>query len=73
LTSADDTLPQRACDEQLPDGPSAGHVWHRNELVTDYYRTRQWDLKSGVPLRETLIDLNLAGVADDLIKDGILS
>lgn len=73
LTTTDDTLPQRAREEQLPDGPSAGHVWHRDELITDYYRARNWDTENGVPLQRTLIDLNLAGVADDLIKDGILS
>jgi aldehyde:ferredoxin oxidoreductase len=73
LTTADDTLPPRARDEELPDGPSAGHVWHRNELVADYYRARRWNRDSGVPLRSTLADLNLAGVADDLAAEGILS
>jgi len=73
LTADDDTLPQRARDEELPDGPSAGHVWHRDELVADYYRVRHWDADNGIPLQSTLIDLDLGDVADDLVADGILT
>jgi aldehyde:ferredoxin oxidoreductase len=72
FTAEDDTLPPRLRDEPLPDGPSAGHVWHRDALVGDYYRARGWDEKSGVPHRATLERLALASVADDLEREGLL-
>ena len=67
-----DTLPKRLRTTGISDGPSAGHVWHRDELVEDYYRVRKWDLKTGVPLRATLEALDLVKVADDLAREGIL-
>jgi aldehyde:ferredoxin oxidoreductase len=72
LTAADDTLPGRVRREALPDGPSAGHLWQRDELVQDYYRARGWDAATGVPLRPTLERLNLEAVADDLEREGLL-
>ena len=32
----------------------------------DYYKIMGWDLKTGKPYRKTLVDLDLADVADDL-------
>lgn len=72
LTAADDTLPARVLREPIPDGPSAGHVWHRDLLVRDYYRARGWDEQSGIPRRETLARLGLAAVAEDLAREGLL-
>ena len=49
------------------DGPAAGvsvqPVW--DEMLANYYRLMDWDEK-GVPTRETLADLGLGQVADDL-------
>jgi len=70
-TGADDTLPKRLLTEPLPDGPSAGQVWKREELVKDYYRVRGWDPETGVPLRATLERHGLAYVADDLENQGL--
>lgn len=72
-TKEDDTLPGRILKEALKEGPSAGHVWHRDELVRDYYRARKWDLETGVPLRSTLEEYDLEYVAEDLEREGILS
>ena len=66
LTKADDDLPARLKEEPIPDGPSAGHVWHREELLRDYYRARGWTENSGVPTRTTLASLGLGEVADDI-------
>lgn len=68
LSEKEDTLPKRILEEPIPDGPSSGHTWHRDELLKDYYKERGWDEKTGVPLKSTLEDLNLAYVADDLKK-----
>lgn len=72
LTEKDDTLPNRVLAESIEDGPSAGHVWHRKELIKDYYRVRKWDAATGVPLRSTLEELDLGYVAEDLEKERIL-
>ena len=72
FSQKDDTLPRRVRREPMPDGPSAGHTWHREPLVADYYRERGWHDKTGAPLRLTLEQLDLADVADDLEREGIL-
>lgn len=69
FTAEDDTLPERMLAETIQDGASAGTIWHRRELIADYYRQRGWDLETGVPLRETLARLGLVHVADDLERE----
>ena len=70
LTEKDDTLPKRILEEPIPDGPSAGHTWHRDELIKDYYKERGWNENTGVPMKSTLEELNLAFVAEDLEREG---
>jgi aldehyde:ferredoxin oxidoreductase len=72
FTAADDTMPKRLLEETMADGKSAGHVWHREPLLLDYYRVRRWDLQTGVPTRGLLHDLRLDDVAGDLSREGIL-
>ena len=72
FTADDDTMPKRLLEEAMPDGKSAGHVWHRDETLRDYYRVRRWDERTGVPSRALLHDLNLDRIADDLARDGLL-
>lgn len=72
FTAADDTMPKRLLEEPMPDGKSAGHVWHRTEALRDYYRARRWDVETGVPTRALLRDLCLDRIADDLSQDGLL-
>lgn len=66
----EDTLPRRILETSIEDGPSAGHIWHREELLSDYYEKRQWDLETGIPKRSLLEALNLTEIADDLEKLG---
>jgi aldehyde:ferredoxin oxidoreductase len=72
FTAADDTMPKRLLEEPMPDGKSAGHVWHRQPLLEDYYRERRWTPETGVPTRALLDDLDLDHVATDLVREGIL-
>jgi len=72
FSAADDTMPKRLLEEAMPDGKSAGHVWHREPTLRDYYRVRRWDEETGVPTYELLRDLNLEDVAADLMREGIL-
>ncbi len=62
FTREDDALPGRFFDEPLTVGPHKGAVLDRGEfqkMLTDYYRERGWDEKTGVPKPEKLSDLGL--------------
>jgi len=61
FTAADDTLPKRLLEEPIPAGPAKGQVNRLNEMLPEYYRLRGWD-EQGVPTREKLAELGLAGV-----------
>lgn len=41
-------------------------------LLDDYYDERGWDIKTGIPKEETLIELGLEDVAKDLKKRGFI-
>jgi aldehyde:ferredoxin oxidoreductase len=69
FTRADDTFPERLMTEPLESGASKGHVITRDDLKTmldEYYTVRGWDLKTGTPTRQKLVELNLGYVADQL-------
>jgi aldehyde:ferredoxin oxidoreductase len=64
-----DTLPKRLYDDPLEDGPNAGAALDREtiaEAIQTYYRLAGWDPETGNPPRETLEELDLAWVADEL-------
>jgi aldehyde:ferredoxin oxidoreductase len=42
------------------------------KMVDDYYDERGWDIETGIPTRETLEEIGLRDVADDLAEQGIL-
>ena len=68
LTRADDTLPERMA-EPLKAGASKGHSISKEDLdqmLDEYYTERGWDVGTGVPTREKLVELSLEYVADDL-------
>ena len=68
LGAADDTLPARFFDEPVPVGPWQGATLDRatfGECIRTYYRMMGWN-DQGVPLKETLLDQNVAWVADQL-------
>ena len=58
-TSDLDTLPEKFLNEPIGEGPSAGARVNLAPMVQDFYRIMGWD-ERGVPLPETLAELNLA-------------
>jgi len=69
ITRERDTLPKRIYDDPLEDGPNAGATVDRATVAAaldTYYRLAGWDPETGNPPRETLEELDLAWVADEL-------
>jgi len=67
FTPKDDTLPARL----LTPAPDAGekHVApDMQAIIKDFYQAMDWDLKTGKPSKERLIQLGLEDVAKDLWK-----
>ena len=51
--------------------PGAEEELKKHEKLLDsYYKLRGWDLKTGIPTRETLEKLGLKYVADEIEKHG---
>ena len=65
LNAQNDKLP-KALMTPMPDGGSAGFVPDLEGMMIAYYQHRGWDLKSGRPSREKLLELGLEDVARDL-------
>jgi aldehyde:ferredoxin oxidoreductase len=62
ITRTNDVLPERLLTEALPDGPAKGSKVKPKELakmLDEYYEAMGWDVKTGIPLRNNLNDLNL--------------
>jgi len=69
ITRKDDILPFRVMNVPIPDGPSKGQYIDKDKFeleLNNYYKERGWDINNGIPSRQTLVDLNLEYVADDL-------
>jgi len=62
----DDSLPRRFREEPLKEGASSGTVFDQEPMLDEYYTERGWDLKTGVPRRETLEGLGLHKAASEL-------
>src|SRR5690349_3012557 len=65
LTRANDKLP-KALLEPFPDGGSAGFVLDFEAMLSAYYEARGWDMETGKPSREKLMELGLDEAAQDL-------
>ena len=65
LTAANDKLP-KALLEPFPDGGSAGFVPDLEGMLFAYYEARGWDLETGKPTKEKLLELGLDDIAKDL-------
>src|SRR5258706_3110281 len=65
LNAANDKLP-KALLEPFTDGGSAGFVPDIKEMLLAYYAARGWDVETGKPLREKLVQLGLEDIAQDL-------
>jgi aldehyde:ferredoxin oxidoreductase len=61
----DDTLPPRLLDEPMPEGPAGGQVVELDQLLDDYYRTRQWE-QNGIPTLDLLTKLELTKEAKSI-------
>lgn len=72
----DDDMPTpRDLCEPIPSGSLVGWQLDEgrwNEMLDEYYELHGWDKETGYPTRETLEDLGLGYVADDLEKIGKL-
>jgi aldehyde:ferredoxin oxidoreductase len=58
FSGADDTLPRRMLDEQMPEGPAQGQLCRLKEMLPEYYAIRGWDGR-GVPTKERCNSLGL--------------
>jgi aldehyde:ferredoxin oxidoreductase len=68
FTVEDDDLPSRL-KEELPEGPAKGQkIGDIKGLLQEYFKACGWDEKTGIPLKETLEDLNLGFVIPALPK-----
>jgi len=69
LTRADDDLPKKLYRKALEGGRSDGILLEQNEIqagVDMYYEQAGWEAETGVPQRDTLANIGLDWVADDL-------
>ena len=69
FTRADDTFPERLMTEPLKSGASKGQMITEKDLkvmLDEYYTVRGWDVDTGIPSREKLVELGLDYVADQL-------
>ena len=69
FTRDDDTLPERLMTEPLKGGASKGQLISQADLklmLDEYYEARGWDVNTGVPTKEKLLELGLDDVAKDL-------
>ena len=65
LTRANDKLP-KALLEPYKEGGSMGFVPDFPAMLEEYYEARGWDLESGKPSKEKLLELGLQDIANDL-------
>lgn len=65
LSAGNDKLP-KALLEPFTDGGSAGFVPDIKAMLLAYYEARGWDVVTGKPLREKLVELGLEDIAQDL-------
>lgn len=73
LRRKDDTLPERFLKEplQIEAGRSHPPYTDLDERLDVYYRERGIDIRTGIPKKETLVQLGLDYVAEDLERRGI--
>lgn len=65
LTAANDKLP-KALLEPYKEGGAAGFVPDLMNMLSAYYEVRGWDVSTGKPTKEKLIELGLDNVAKEL-------
>ena len=71
FTRENDQLPIRFMEEPIPEGPMKGSYIPKEtleRLKNDYYSYRGWDLKTGNPTKEKLVELGLEFAVDEVAK-----
>ena len=71
FTRENDQLPIRFMEEPIPEGPMKGSYIPKEtleRLKNDYYSYRGWDLKTGNPTKEKLVELGLEFAVKDVAK-----
>jgi aldehyde:ferredoxin oxidoreductase len=75
LTREQDRIPKRFLDKVVTEGPEKGNMVEEKKLEqmkSEYYALKGWDVSTGIPTRKTLEKRGLGDVADDLEKRGKL-
>ncbi len=70
LSRKDDDYPARYYEDPVNGGPTKGSVAMRKDtdrMLDEYYEIRGWDIKTGIPTREKLIELGLGDVAEEIL------
>lgn len=71
-----DTIPEKEFDKKVAHGYWKGKLGTSREglerMKNEYYLIRGWDLETGIPYKETLLEYGLDDVAKDLASLGIL-
>lgn len=73
FSRADDFPPRRLMEEAAISGSFQGEKLEKEQwerMLDAYYRDHEWDVASGLQPKETLIALNLEGIAEKLAKHG---
>ncbi|MDW7740068.1 MAG: aldehyde ferredoxin oxidoreductase family protein [Bacillota bacterium] len=67
-----DYPPLRDMEEPVPSGAAKGFRLEKerfDQMLDEYYSGHGWDIKTGLPTRERLVELGLDNLADDLDPD----
>lgn len=75
MTRKHDRPPERFFREPIKSGPGRGDVLEEEKfekMLDEYYELRGWDVKTGLPTRAKLEELELKEVADELKRYGMI-
>jgi len=75
ITKKDDFLKGKWVRGPVPNGPFEGHTIEKEKwekMLSQFYKTRGWDVQTGIPTNETLGKLGLQDVAQELKEMGKL-
>jgi len=70
LTRKDDDYPKRFYVDPVNGGPSKGALLHKenmDKMLDEYYQIRGWEVATGIPTKEKLIELGLGDVAEKIL------
>ena len=68
----DDVLPWRMMNDPVTDGPHKGRTTNREQLdrmLDEYFQMHGWDAQTGIPTPETLEELGLLALCEDVLPE----